>query len=66
MPLHKGSSKKVIGENIREMRRAGHPEAQAVAAAMHVAYDNPKKKKGHAQNLGKAAKYLNHQKEPKP
>ena len=39
MPLHKGSSKKVISSNIREMVKAGHPQAQAVAAAMHMAHD---------------------------
>jgi len=33
MPLHRGKSEKVVGGNIREMRAAGHPEAQAVAAA---------------------------------
>jgi hypothetical protein len=34
MPLKKGSSKKVVAENIREMRKAGHPQDQAVAAAL--------------------------------
>ncbi len=37
MPLKKGKSKKVISENIREMRAAGHPEAQSVAAALSQA-----------------------------
>lgn len=37
MPLKKGSSKKVISSNIREMRAAGHPQAQSVAAAMREA-----------------------------
>jgi hypothetical protein len=37
MPLLKGHSKGIISENIREMRAAGHPEAQAVAAALHNA-----------------------------
>jgi hypothetical protein len=43
MPLKKGSSKKVISENIREMRKAGHPERVAVAAAMHNAGKSKKK-----------------------
>lgn len=33
MPLLKGSSPHIIAENIAEMRRAGHPEKQAIAAA---------------------------------
>lgn len=37
MPLHKGSSQAVISQNIREMRAAGHPEDQAVAAALNKA-----------------------------
>ena len=32
MPLKRGSSKKVVSNNIAEMRKAGHPEKQAVAA----------------------------------
>jgi uncharacterized protein DUF6496 len=48
MPLHKGKSKKVISENIREMRSSGHPEKQAVAAALSEARRSgahiPKKK----------------------
>lgn len=37
MPLHSGKSKKVISENIREMVNAGHPQKQAVAAALSKA-----------------------------
>jgi hypothetical protein len=37
VPLSPGSSRKVISENVREMRHAGHPEAQSVAAALNEA-----------------------------
>jgi hypothetical protein len=34
MPLKKGTSAKVVSQNIREMRHAGHPQKQAIAAAL--------------------------------
>lgn len=37
MPLSKGSSKKVIGKNIAEMERSGHPKNQSIAAALSEA-----------------------------
>ena len=49
MPLEKGKSKKVISKNIAEMRASGHPENQAIAAALSQARKSgakiPKKKK---------------------
>jgi hypothetical protein len=37
MPLKKGSSKKVVSQNIRTEMRAGKPQKQAVAIAMKKA-----------------------------
>lgn len=49
MPLLPGKSKSVISENIREMVAAGHPQDQAVAAAMRKAGKTRKKKKAQAK-----------------
>lgn len=37
MPLIKSASRKAIGTNIKEMEAAGHPRAQAIAAALDTA-----------------------------
>jgi hypothetical protein len=37
MPLERGKSRSVISSNIKEMVAAGHPQRQAVAAALHTA-----------------------------
>jgi hypothetical protein len=49
MPLKKGTSKKVIGKNIKEMEKAGHPKNQSIAASLNEARKSgakiPEKKK---------------------
>ncbi len=49
MPLLKGTSKKTIGHNIKEMEKAGHKKSQAIAASLNEARESgakiPKKKK---------------------
>jgi hypothetical protein len=37
MPLKHGKSKKIIGENIKEMEASGHPKKQAIAASLNEA-----------------------------
>lgn len=49
MPLSKGKSKSIIGKNISEMEKSGHPKNQSIAAALNEARASgakiPKKKK---------------------
>jgi len=49
MPLKKGTSKSILGKNIKEMENSGHPKAQSIAAAFNEARKSgaklPKKKK---------------------
>ena len=45
MPLKRGSSKKVVSANIRELRKSGHPQDQAVAIAMQKAGKSRRKRK---------------------
>jgi len=48
MPVKKGKSKKIISENIKELRHSGRPEKQSVAIALSEARKSgakiPKKK----------------------
>lgn len=45
MPLKKGSSKKTISLNIKELRHSGYPEKQAIAIAFSSSRKNNRKKK---------------------
>lgn len=42
MPLMKGHSKEVVSSNIKEMMKAGHPQKQAIAAALSMARKSKK------------------------
>ena len=37
MPLKRGSSRETVSANIKEMKDAGYPQKQAVAAALNTA-----------------------------
>ena len=37
MPLEKGTSRKVIGHNIKEMEASGHSRKQSIAASLNQA-----------------------------
>lgn len=44
MPIKKGKSKKIVSENISELRHSGHPEKQSIAIALKSAGLSKKKK----------------------
>jgi len=45
MPLKKGSSKKTVSANIRELKASGKPQKQAVAIALSTARGGKKRSK---------------------
>ena len=45
MPLKRGKSKKVVSQNIRELRHSGYPQRQAIAIAERKAGNARKKKR---------------------
>jgi hypothetical protein len=45
VPLRAGTSQETVSSNIGEMVRAGHPQKQAVAAAMRKKRESGKRRK---------------------
>jgi len=45
MPLKKGTGKKAISKNVRELRESGYKSQQAVAIAMSTARGGRKRRK---------------------
>lgn len=45
MPLKKGSSRKAVSSNVRELKKSGRPQKQAVAIALSTARGGKKRKK---------------------
>ena len=52
MPLKRGSDRGTVSSNISEMVRAGHPQRQAVAAALNEARRS--RRRGHGSRKRRA------------
>ena len=66
MPLKKGKSKKIIGQNISEMVHSGYPQKQAVAASLGQARRSGAAIPSQGKRPGGVDRKLGTTHEPKP
>ena len=52
MPLKKGTSRKIIGENIKEMERSGHKPKQAIASSLEEARESGRRSPEKKEKIG--------------
>lgn len=65
MPLKSGSSRETISQNIREMVEAGHPQKQAVAAALRKSREDETKSDAEEKEKEEAEKEKEEEPDPK-
>lgn len=58
MPLKRGSGRKTVSDNIRELMESGRPQTQAVAIALAEARKSKKPKHGMERHITKSGRVI--------